>query len=69
MRYRPKLLWWPVTQMKNWMLIAIEIVLPGGSLIALAIFLYQRFFRAPEAPGCGPTLKAAARSGVSLDLM
>ena len=35
--------------MKNWMLIAIEIVLPGGSLIALAIFLYQRFFREPAA--------------------
>jgi hypothetical protein len=29
--------------MKNWMLIAIEIILPGGSLIALALFLYQRF--------------------------
>jgi hypothetical protein len=29
--------------MKNWMLIAIEIILPGGSLIALALFLYRRF--------------------------
>ena len=35
--------------MKNWMLIAMEIVLPGGSLIALAIFLYQRFFKASVA--------------------
>ena len=35
--------------MKNWVLIAIEIVLPGGSLIALAIFLYQRFFKASAA--------------------
>ena len=31
--------------MKNWMLIAIEIILPGGSLIALALFLYRRFAR------------------------
>ena len=32
-----------LTAMKNWMLIAIEIVMPGGSLIALALFLYRRF--------------------------
>ena len=29
--------------MKNWMLIAIELVMPGGSLIALALYLYRRF--------------------------
>ena len=38
--------------MKNWALLAaIEIVLPGGSLIALAIYLYQRFFRDSAARG------------------
>ncbi|HTL27028.1 MAG TPA: hypothetical protein VL280_10445 [Burkholderiales bacterium] len=31
--------------MKSWALLAaIEILMPGGSLIALGIYLYRRFF-------------------------
>lgn len=34
--------------MKNWyVLAAIEILMPGGSLIALALFLYRRYVQRP----------------------
>jgi hypothetical protein len=34
--------------MKNWYLLAaIEIVMPGGTLIALALLLYRRFLQRP----------------------